>query len=130
LTFLGGVRITDAHGYILQLNEHFDTVRYDTAAFGAGPMFMVRWEPIRARVASVSLDAVGGVVLYDARFPAGGDIYDFTFRFGGAVAVTMTPRTAIGAGVRWMHLSNGQGLGPQNPSYEGVGFHLGVTFRL
>jgi len=34
------------------------------------------------------------------------------------------------AGVRWMHVSNGQGLGAQNPSYEGIGFPIALSLAM
>jgi hypothetical protein len=129
LAFLGGVTTTGAEGYILQYNAQFQNVRYDTAALGIGPMFLLSWAPLHMGRVSLALDAVGAIVFYDTHFPAGGDIYNFTWRLGGAVAVRIVPTISLSAGGRWMHVSNGQGLGPQNPSYEGAGFHLGVTLR-
>jgi hypothetical protein len=129
LAFLGGATTTGAEGYILQYNAQWQTVRYDTAALGIGPMFLLSWAPLRVGRVSLALDAVGAIVFYDTHFPTGGDIYNFTLRFGGAVAVRILPTLSLSAGGRWMHVSNGQGLGPQNPSYEGAGFHLGVTLR-
>src|SRR5690606_20627380 len=71
-------------------------------------------------------------VFYRPDFPPGGDFYNLAWQLGGAVAVRITERLRLGFGVRWMHVSNGQGLGAQNPSYEGVGFPVSLDwpFRL
>lgn len=129
LAFLGGVTSTGADGYILQYNAQLQNVRYDTAALGVGPMFKVSWAPLTVGRVSLALSVVGSLIVYDTHFPVGGDIYDFSWRLGGEVAVRIVPTIALVAGSRWMHVSNGQGLGPQNPSYEGAGFFLGVTLR-
>jgi lipid A 3-O-deacylase len=123
----GGVTLTHAWGYIVQLDEHFHDVMYTTAAFGAGPLVGVRFDPLHALPVSLPLDVVGALVLYDKGFPAGGDIYNFTWRLGGSLAVHLTEQVMLTAGVRWMHVSNGQGLGPQNPSYEAVGVPVSVV---
>ena len=33
-------------------------------------------------------------------------------------------------GMRRFHLSNGKGLVPENPSYDGIGGYVGVVFTL
>lgn len=130
LSAFGGVTLTYASGYILQWNDRFEDVRYDTEAAGVGPIFLLRWAPIRVAGFALAAEMVGGIVLYSDDFPAGGDIYNFTWRFGGSLSYRVNDRLTFSAGVRWMHVSNGQGLGPQNPSYEGVGFPIRVTLGL
>jgi hypothetical protein len=70
----------------------------------------------------------GGGALFDG-CPPGGDIYNFTWQLGGALAFRIDERFTLSAGVRRMHVSNGQGLVPRNPSYEGIGFPLGLAVR-
>jgi hypothetical protein len=128
-TVAGGATATSARGYITQYGDHFQDVALATAVGGAGPIFLLRAQPFELWRLSLALDLVGGLVLYAHRFPPGGDVYNFAWRLGGALALRLTDAVSVSTGARWMHVSNGQGLGPQNPSYEGVGFPLGVTYR-
>ena len=118
-----GVTMTVASGYI---NE--DPTQHATVV-GAGPIIMFRCEPFRIGPFSLLFDVVGALVVYSDNFPPGGDLYNFTWRLGGAFAVRLTERLTLTTGARWMHVSNGQGLTPKNPSYEGVGFPLGLLYR-
>jgi hypothetical protein len=131
-----GLTSTVAWGWISQLDDHFNDVRFDTLVGGLGPMLALRAEPLRplcfAGCAgfSLALDASGAFVLYSAHFPPGGDIYNFAWRVGGTIGYSVTPRLRIELGGQWMHVSNGQGLGAFNPSYEGVGITLGSQITL
>jgi hypothetical protein len=129
LVLEAGLTATGAWGSITQWNERFVDVRYDTGVVGAGPIFLVRCEPVHLGRFALSLDALGGVVFYSAAFPPGGDVYNFTWRLGGAFLVRVTEPLSISVGTRWMHVSNGQGLNPHNPSYEGIGFSVGISYR-
>jgi hypothetical protein len=124
---LFGVTATSAFGSITQDTDS-GRVTLASSAFGFGPSFGVRFDPLRIGPLSVGGDASGALVLYDKRFPAGGDYYDFAWRVGFSAAVRIDDRIRIIAGVRWMHVSNGQGIGPWNPSYEGFGIPVGVSF--
>jgi hypothetical protein len=130
LSAYGGLSLTYATGHILQWNDHFEDVRYETEAGGVGPIFLLRWAPFRIANVAVAGEMVGGIVIYSNGFPAGGDVYNFTWRFGGSLSYQVNDALFLNAGVRWMHVSNGQGLGPQNPSYEGIGFPIGATLTL
>ena len=120
-----------AHLFVqLPIGDVAYRVNLMSAVFGAGPIFLIRCEPFHVRWFAVSLDLLGGLVIYSDRFPPGGDIYNFTWRMGGALLFRLGPRLTLSVGARWMHVSNGQGLNPGNPSYEGVGVPLGLTYRL
>lgn len=131
LSVHGGITSTVASGYITQWNEDFVDVRYDTRVGGLGPMFVARVEPFRPLCPgdcahlSLSLEMTGALVLYTSDFPPGGDLYNFVWRMGGTLGYAVSPRWRIELGGRWMHVSNGQGLGPFNPSYEGAGVTFG-----
>ncbi|MFO0554608.1 MAG: hypothetical protein U0271_39895 [Polyangiaceae bacterium] len=138
LSVHGGLTGTVASGYITEWGDDFVDVRYDTSTGGLGPMVAVRFEPLRplfswacdcAPDLSLSLDVTGALVLYTSDFPPGGDIYNFVWRVGGELGYAFSPRWRLELGGRWMHVSNGQGLGPFNPSYEGAGVTLGSQFR-
>lgn len=100
----------------------------DDAASGLGPAFTARVTPLRAGDLEFSLDGSAGVILYDGRFPAGGDIYNFMFRAGPRFGLALDQRTSLFLKYQWMHVSNGQGLGPWNPSYEGEGPVAGLNW--
>ena len=75
---------------------------------------------------SISLDINEALILYTSHFPAGGDIYNFMHRLGGAICYRITKRDKISLGGRWMHVSNGQGFNEHNPSYQAAGANIGV----
>jgi hypothetical protein len=124
LSLYAGVTTTYAWGNIIQWDNNFKDVVYLNAAFGAGPAFLIRAEPVISKHVSLSADIHGGLILYSSRFPYGGDIYNFMWRLGPSVIYRITDQYSITLGLRWMHVSNGQGLGPQNPSYESFGANV------
>ena len=127
LSAYAGLTFTHAWGSIVQLGEGFQPYELATSAVGVGPMGLVRIQPLRLGPVAAGLDAVGSLIVYDKHFPPGGDVYNFSWRIGPSVGVALGERLTAVAGFRWMHVSNGQGLGPQNPSYEGRGPSLGVV---
>ncbi len=121
LAWRAGVTATWATGYILQFDDQFRDIRFDNAAAGVGPSLALRLQtPELARLV-VGVEGSGGLIFYTRRFPAGGDIYNFMWRAGPSIECHVAERWWLGAGFRVMHVSNGQGLGPQNPSYEARG---------
>ncbi len=117
----GGITATYAWGSIIQTDDTFQEVEYDNAAFGAGPVFMLRFEPLVYRGFSLGADASGGIIFYTSDFPAGGDFYNFMWRIGPTAAWRFNNKYSINAGFRWMHVSNGQGIGRHNPYYPARG---------
>ncbi|MFZ5550729.1 MAG: hypothetical protein ACOZJX_18675 [Pseudomonadota bacterium] len=139
LTLRLGLGLTRATGSIEQWRD--DTpgaapalVTLDSPAWGAGVTASARWQA-RAWGGGVnpggrlSLDAAASAMAYDRRFPAGGLHYDGMFRFGPTIEWDLADG-ALAVGARWMHLSNGRGLTPRNPSYEGQGMVLAWQWRL
>jgi lipid A 3-O-deacylase len=122
-----GVTTTYAWGTIIQWNESFKEVTYRNNAFGIGPAFLLRWEPGIYKGFSISPDVSGGLIFYSNRFPHGGDIYNFMWRMGGAIHYHINNKFAVNIYARWMHVSNGQGLGDFNPSYEAWGVGAGFV---
>lgn len=129
LDVYGGVTFTGATGNIVQ-SYSGHAIRYDGSVDGVGPVLVVRIDPLRARVFSLAAEASGAVLFYTSHFPPGGDVYNFAWRLGGVIGVSLDARLRLEAGVHWMHVSNGQGIGPFNPSYEGVGGEVGVQMVL
>ena len=131
LTIGVGITGTYAWGHIVQLDDNLNDTRFDNSAWGVGPVFTIKYEPFVYHGFSVSPDFSGGIILYSENFPSGGDVYNFMWRIGGSVNYHL-PNGNTGASIscKWMHVSNGQGLVPHNPSYEGLGVELSVFWYL
>ena len=121
LALYSGIIVTYAWGHIVQLNDFYEEVAHENSAFGAGPLFLLRFEPFVVNRIALGIDASGVIAFYTKHFPAGGDFYNFMWRIGPILSIKMNNGYTLGMGYRWMHVSNGQGLGPRNPSYEGEG---------
>ncbi len=99
----------------------------DARTAGGGGSVGWRWHLLPDRpLFDPFFELIGGVVVHAAQWPPGGSHY--ILRRGVALGLTLnpTPTFAISLGVRQQHLSNGQGLGPHNPSFDGLGAFLGV----
>ncbi|MDF2450507.1 MAG: hypothetical protein K0S26_11 [Bacteroidota bacterium] len=129
-----GFICTYAWGTSRQFEELGDSLllvtNHETSAFGAGPVFQVDPTIMKFKRFSVIAEANGGIILYNKRFPYGGDVYNFIFRAGPSVAYKLNSAYSLRVGYRWMHVSNGQGNGNHNPFYEGYGLNVSfLTFR-
>ncbi|WP_339810999.1 hypothetical protein [uncultured Imperialibacter sp.] len=122
----GGVTTTYAWGTIVQWDDNFNNITYHNNAAGIGPAFQVRFEPFVYNRFSFSPDFGGGLIFYSSKFPHGGDIYNFMWRMGGAIHYRVNSTYGVNLTSKWLHVSNGQGLGAHNPSYEAWG--VGVAF--
>lgn len=127
LAWRAGLTLTYANGYILQFDERFRDVRFDTSAGGVGPAGSLRLQTPEQAGLRLALEASGGLLLYTRRFPAGGDIYNFMWRVGPSLEARVGRSFRLGAGIRWMHVSNGQGLRPQNPAYNSRGLSIWLS---
>lgn len=129
LSIYGGITITHAWGNIRQWENNIK-VQHENKAIGVGPVFLLRFEPYVYYGLSVSGDASGGIIVYSTEFPYGGDIYNFMWRIGLSLHYRFNESYAMSVNYKWMHVSNGQGLGPFNPSYEGKGFGISLVSYL
>jgi hypothetical protein len=120
-----GLTATYASGFIVQSEGTFDT-----QAAGLGPILLLRLQPLSLGPLSLGADGVASLILYNHHFPPGGDVYNFSLRAGPSLRVRLGGTVDLLAGWRWMHVSNGQGLGSWNPSYVGRGPSLGAAIRL
>ena len=59
LVLEAGATATGAWGNITQWDQSLNDVKYDTAVFGAGPIFLIRVEPLHVGRLSLSLRAAG-----------------------------------------------------------------------
>jgi|GEM_PF-872308 len=123
-----GITGTYAWGYSTQWESISDStvkvVDYKTSAFGIGPIFQIDPTIVKIKRFKLNVEASGGVILYNRHFPYGGDIYNFMFRTGPSVIYKLNNNNSIKIGYRWMHVSNGQGMGNHNPFYEAQGINV------
>ncbi len=88
---------------------------------GAGGELGLRLTPFSAWPVRPFASWSAGLLFFPRRpFLPGGDVYEFILSFGLGVDVALGDRVTLGAQVQYAHLSNGQGLGPQNPAFDGV----------
>ncbi len=132
LSVCAGFTATYAVGDITQLEGEIELgtlreVNYDTRAGGLGPGLLVDLRLWRSRRLSAHLSGSGSLIVYSRDFPAGGDKYNFMWRGGPALRYHIGNGRRVGLGYQWMHVSNGQGVGSRNPSYEAQGFALQYT---
>ena len=108
-------------------NGTYREVTSENTALGIGPGLLANLRVFRIGQFSFHLDASGSFILYSRDFPAGGDPYNFMWRAGPTLKCAFGDNMFIGISYQRMHVSNGQGLGPQNPSYDGQGVRLQVA---
>lgn len=119
-----------ATGEITQLNEDSEgdlsRKKYHNTAFGVGPGFFTSYRFYSAERWSFHLNGGWNVIYYNKSFPAGGDHYNFMLKIGPMFEYDLGKNRSLGINLLWTHVSNGQGLGNHNPSYEdkGIGFRL------
>lgn len=127
-----GLTVSRATGSIDQLQGSFEngtlrSVTLDSPGWGIGPMAEAQFKLFDVGRLSGSLDATAGVLLYDRKFPAGGDHYNGMGQIGPSLTWRLGDgerASTLSAGWRHMHVSNGQGVNAGNPSYESRGWTL------
>lgn len=120
-----GVLAQHARGEITQLNDSLQPYTLDSPGVGLG----VSGEARLRLWSGLHLDASAAPMVYDRRFPAGGDYYNGMFQVGPSFTWKMgDAQWTVGA--RWMHISNGRCLCARNPSTEGRGLALRVQVPL
>ena len=94
----------------------------ETANGGAGGELAMRLVPFPRGPVRPYLRASGGLLLFLREpFLPGGDVYDFILQLGAGLEVPIGERLSLFGDLHAVHLSNGQGLGPFNPSFTGEG---------
>jgi hypothetical protein len=69
-----------------------------------------------------------GMVFTADRFPPGGTQWNFMVKNGLGYTIHLSDKKYLLFGWRWMHISNGTGLVPTNPAYDGNGLYIGFKF--
>jgi len=124
-----GATLMHASGHIKQLTGSLDDgslrdVRLASPGWGLGPSIGASLRAPLSPGVSLSLDAKGALLLHDRAFPAGGKRYNGMIEGGPSLHWRLDGSSELALGARWLHLSNGQGLGAHNPSYDGRGLSL------
>jgi hypothetical protein len=131
-----GVTLSRVTGFITQLEGDFNrgTLHEQTSessAWGIGPVAQQRVKVLRWSVFTLRTDFGEGALWYNRDFPRGGRRYNFMLQAGPTIGYApATGCLQASIGYRWMHVSNGSGLGPQNPSYSAAGVMLGLGCAL
>jgi len=115
-----GITITRPQG-----NITFEHQTQESSAVGIGPVYMVRNEKYRSGKLSLAVDMSGGFIVYDKKFPAGGQFYDFMWRIGPQAIYKFSENSSVNIGFMLMHVSNG--LRTHNPSYNAHGASVGFA---
>lgn len=102
------------------------TERSDALGFGFGPV--VRWNFLQFKRVRLFGNLGLGVNFTNNDFPAGGTKYDFLLRAGGGASFRLAESYWLEASYWWTHISNGQGIDPGNPAWQGQGISLGLRY--
>lgn len=127
LTTYAGLTINYAWGHIIEDDPYHRRTEYANSAFGIGPMVHSRWSPVTLDDLTLSVDASGGIIFHNKAFPAGGDYYNFICRIGPSISYPLKDKQALIFGFGIMHVSNGQGVNRDNPTYNAAGFSLSFS---
>jgi len=96
---------------------------------GLGLAFALRWHFLRRPSYSLYADWGLGLMVGLDPFPPAGTRHNGIPHFGLGLSARFRQDTQLLAGFRQLHISNGKGLVPENPSFDGLGAYLGVALR-
>lgn len=102
---------------------------YNCNTFGVGFSGVMRWEFVKLDYHSLFVESGLGMIFTVKPFPPMGTFYNFTPNFGLGTNVKLNNITQLTFGYRWQHFSNGTGIVPTNPSYNGNGIFLGFRYK-
>jgi hypothetical protein len=130
-----GLTASRVTGQIRQLHGRIDDgslteVTLDSPGWGVGPTAEARFTVWQNAGFAVKFHVSAALLVYDRHFPAGGDRYNGMLQLGPSVDWPLGPTGHVSLGWRVGHVSNGQGLGAHNPSYEARGVNLQLRLPL
>ncbi len=100
----------------------------DAAGFLAGAA--VRFAPVViGPVKPFVQGSVDFLYTFGRPFPAGGSSVNGLVRWGAGLEAAVSERMSLSAGYRAAHISNGGGLVPSNPAWNGRGGFIDLTWR-
>ncbi len=107
-----------------------DGQTFEVNAFGGGFAGSLRWEFVQLINHTLFFENSIGMVFTTKPFPPQGTAYNFIIKRGMGANVKLSNTTQMTFGYRWTHVSNGTGLVPTNPSYNGNGIYIGFNFQI
>lgn len=116
------------HFSIPRGSRYINFIEHNANTFGAGFAGSLRWEAINFSHHNFYLETSYGVLYTLEEFPPGGTNWNFSSRYGLGYNIHLSKNRYLFFGWRWMHISNGTGLVPGNPAYDGNGLYLGFKF--
>jgi hypothetical protein len=119
-----GITITRALGNIIPGQQ---TQAQESSAVGIGPVYMIRNEKYHSGKLSAAVDMSGGFIVYNNKFPAGGEYYNFMWRIGPQYIYKFSQNSSVSMGYMLMHVSNGLHSQIHNPSYNAHGVSFGFV---
>lgn len=105
----------------------FDPRTYGSSATGFSTLAFARLYAFDTRRVDVFAEGSAGFVKFGEPFPPNGTVINGMLRYAAGVRVGVTGRVALEGGYRHTHVSNGMGLVPLNPSFDGHGVFGGVV---
>ena len=115
LVFTEGVKVEDDGPQSAELEA--DAVGLGTAGF-------VRWRPFAIGPVAPFAEFGVGVLYMSEPFPPGGTRRNSNWRRGFGLDIRLSDELTLTVAFRHIHISNGKGLVPENPSYDGDGFMI------
>jgi hypothetical protein len=88
---------------------------------------MIRNEKKVSGKLDAAFDMSGGVIVYDKKFPAGGECYNFMWQIGPRFIYKFSQNSSVNIGYMLMHVSNGLHYPNPNPSYNAHGVSFGFV---
>ena len=105
-----------------------DLVGQNANTLGGGISGGMRWEIINFSHHNFYIETYQGMIFTFDDFPPGGTSWNFMVRYGLGYNIHLSNKRYLYFGWRWIHISNGKGLIPENPAYDGNGLFIGFKF--
>ncbi|MFI5221650.1 MAG: acyloxyacyl hydrolase [Bacteroidia bacterium] len=116
-----------AQGSTLETDLSNKEYTFLTSVKGMGPMVLGRVELVESNKFYFTGDFSTGMAFFDNKFPPQADYYDWVLKLGLGLGYHFNKHFSALLSARFMHLSNGKGFGPQNPTYEGYGYSFALV---
>ena len=130
MTVAGGYYIVDNLSLGGELQAYYAD-QPDSDALIGGLGLLLRYHFLSFDRFSVFLDGGGSVTYASRDVPEFGTNFNYTGKVGLGLSCELRDNLHLITGVRYFHLSNANLHGrDQNPSYDGIQFHLGLMWTL
>ena len=105
-----------------------DDISVDTEIVGGA--CLLRWHFFNGRRISSFIDYGYGIMMAHEAFPPAGTKFNFSAQYGLGMTIKIRDWLHSVIGFRQLHISNGKGMVPENPSFDGAGGYIGYIFTL